>query len=286
MRRTARLARIGALLGGIVAVGAAPLGCASTHPPDEARSASPAPAAARSDRLDGTEQLNEYQRRARMHYQMAIDHLRQGRTPQAIAELLDAERFDPNYPDTELALAEAYREQGRLAETEAHLLRALQIDPHFHEAQLNLAAYYIQVERYADAVRLLQTALDDPTFPAPWRALTNLGWAEYRLGQLDGAYEHLQRAVDFRPDYWPARLDLGILEAERGKTDAAIQDFQHVLESRPGPLAEAEARFRLAKLLLSRGDRKAAVRHLMAASALEPSGPWSKRSAEALKTLQ
>ena len=210
----------------------------------------------------------------------------QNRGPQAIGELLTAERFDPLDAQIQFALAEAYRLQGRQAETEAHLVRALQLDPNFHQARFNLAAIYIQAERTEEAVTLLNQLLADPTFPAPWRALTNLGWAEFRLGRFDSAHQHLALAVDYRPDYWPARLNLAILEAERGNRDEAIQHFERVLEGKPSALAEAEVRYRLAEQLVSRGDKVGAVRQLNIASGLQPSGAWSKRSAEYLKTLK
>lgn len=274
-------------LAAALAVGSS-LGCATSQSP-ETKSVATSPPSSRSasqrDRVGGSAELSQPQRRAHVHYQTAIDYLRQDRPPEAVGELLSAERFDPMNAEIQFALAEAYRRQGRDAETEAHLLRALQIRPDYHEARLNLAAFYIQVERTEEAVALLNQMLADPTFPSPWRALTNLGWAEYRLGRLDEAHQHLSLAVDYRPDYWPARLNLGILEAERGNRAEAIQHFERVLEGKPSPLAEAEVRYRLAEQLLALGDKKGAVRHLTVASDLRPNGPWSKRSAEYLKTL-
>jgi type IV pilus assembly protein PilF len=267
------------------------LGCATTAPPDAAPvAASPPPAVAvagtaQPNRLDRSAPLTEPQKRAQMHYQMGVDHLRQGRSPQAIGELLSAERFNPLDETIQFALAEAYRQQGRNAEAEAHLIRAIQIRPSYHEARLNLAAYYIQSERLDEAIPLLKQLLAEPTFPAPWRALTNLGWAEYRSGRLDEAHQHLTLAVDYRPEYWPARLNLGILESERGNRAEAIEHFERVLEGKPSPLAEAEVRYRLAEQLLSLGDKPGAVHHLTVASNLRPNGPWSKRSADYLKTL-
>jgi tetratricopeptide (TPR) repeat protein len=250
--------------------------------------AAPAPVrpATRGTKAEIEAQKVEMQRRARVHYQMGVEHLRANRSPQAVSALLEARRFDPDSERTELALAEAYRQQGRSREAEAHLLRALQIDPRFHQAAFNLSALYIQTERYEEAIPHLQQLLADPTFAGPWRALSNLGWAEYRLGRYDDAHRHLTLAVDHRPDHWPARLNLGILEAERGNRDTAIEQFQHVLQDDPGPLAEAEVRFRLAEQLMSAGDKQGAVRQLKTASNLEPSGPWSRRSAEYLQTLQ
>lgn len=252
---------------------------ASSPPPMSARASTP------RDGIAKPPQLTDAQKRARMHYQMGVDNLQDGRGPQAIGELLTAERFDPMDAQIQFALSEAYRQQGRMAETQAHLMRSLQLNPNFHKARLNLAAMDIQAERYESAVTLLNQLLADPTFPSPWRALTNLGWAEYRLGQFDAAKQHLTLAIDYRPDYWPALLNLGILEAERGNRDEAIQHFQRVLEAKPSSLAEAEVRFRLAEQLVSAGDKMGAVRQLNVASGLQPSGPWSKRSAEYLQTL-
>ncbi|RIL06960.1 MAG: hypothetical protein DCC71_04795 [Proteobacteria bacterium] len=264
-------------------------GCASMRSPEgevTKPAARPARPAASSQTLAEEQQITDAQRRARMNYQVGVENLRQGRPPQAVAALLEAERWDPHSERTQLALAEAYRQQGRNRETEAHLLRALQINPRYHEAALNLAALYLQTERYEESIPPLERLLDDPTFPGPWRALTNLGWAEYRLGRLDDAYRHLSLAVDYRPDHWPARLNLGILESERGNRAEAIAHFQRVLENQPGPSAEAEVRFRLAEQLESLGDRRGAVRQLTTARDLEPSGPWTQRSAEFLKSLQ
>jgi len=264
---------------------AASIGCASLMGGDDKKVSAPPPREmTRSEAKAAAE--NEMQRRARTHYQLGVDYLRSGNPAQAISSLLEARRADPNSERTELALSEAYRQQGRDREAEAHLLRSLQIKPGFHQGLLNLAAIYIQTERYQEAVPMLEQLLADPTFPGPWRALTNLGWAEYRLGRVDDAYRHLTLAVDHRPDYWPARLNLGILEAERGNRDQAIAQLQQVLQLEPGPFAEAEVRFRLAEQLLSQGDRQGARRQLTTASRLEPSGPWSKRSAETLKTLE
>ncbi len=265
------------------------LGCATGQAPDATTpvASSPPPRApAPKDGIEKNPRATDAQKRARMHFQMGLDSLRANRAPDAIGELLTAERFDPLDPQIQFGLAEAYRQQGRTVETEAHLVRSLQLDPNFHQARLNLAAVYIQADRYDEAITLLNQLLADPTFPSPWRALTNLGWAEFRAGRLDAAHQHLSTAVDYRPEYWPARLNLGILEAERGNREEAIQHFQRVLEGKPTPLAEAEVRYRLAEQLISAGDKMGAVRQLNVASDLQPSGPWSKRSAEYLKTLE
>ena len=235
---------------------------------------------------DGETEFKEAQRRARMHYELGIDRMRDGRNPEAIGELLQAVRLDAQDEKSQLALAEAYRRGGRFPEAEEHLRAALVIKPDFQQAHLNLSALYIQLERYELAIPHAQRLLDDATFPHPWRALTNLGWAEFKLGRFDEARRHLTLALDYKEDYWPARLNLGILDADRGNRAEAVQHFERVLGSQPGPLAEAEVRFRMAELLVSLGDRKSAIQQLTRVSDLRPSGPWGKRSAEYLESLQ
>ena len=252
-------------------------GCASSRPPRKPPEEHP---------VEGKNEPSHEQRLARMHYEVGVEHLSAGRTPQAVGELLESVRLNPNDEQAHLALGEAYRRSGRMAEAEQHLLRALQIKPDYQQAHLNISALYIQLERYPEAIPHAQHLIDDPTFPFPWRALTNLGWAELQLGHLDSAAQHLAVALDYKPDYWPARLNLGILQAQRGNRTEAVQHFERVLEAQPGPLAEAEVRYRLAELQVAMGDRAAAIDQLTRATDLHPSGPWGKRSAEYLKSLQ
>ena len=252
-------------------------GCASTRPPRKPPEERPVAA---------KDEPTHDQRLARMHYEVGVEHLSTGRTPEAVGELLESTRLNPNDEQAQLALAEAYRRSGRMVEAEQHLLRALQIKPDYQQAHLNISALYMQLERYQEAVPHAQHLIDDPTYPYPWRALTNLGWAELQLGRLDSAAQHLAVALDYKPDYWPARLNLGILQAQRGNRAEAVQQFERVLEAQPGPLAEAEVRYRLAELRVAMGDRAAAIDQLTRATDLHPSGPWGKRSAEYLKSLQ
>jgi type IV pilus assembly protein PilF len=278
---SSRTHRVGILLASL-ALAVAPVGlggCATSQGPGT-------DAASAAVRADRPAPETEAERRARVHYEVAIDRLNEGRTPEAIGELLLAVRLAPNDRQIRLALAEAYRRVGRFPEAEQHLLAALKIDPNYQQAHLNLSALYIQLQRYPEAIAHAQRLVDDPTFPDPWRALTNLGWAEFKLGRLDQAAHHLQLAVDYRDDYWPARLNLGILEAQRGNRSGAIENFERVLGANPGPLAEAEVRYRLAELYVAMGDKKTAIQQLTRASDLRPSGPWSKRSAEYLQSLQ
>lgn len=224
--------------------------------------------------------------KSRTHYDMGSNHLAAGRTALALREFLAAERITPEDPWIQHGLAEAYRRKGRLEESESHLLRAMALRPDFHEAMLNLAALYIQMERYDESAALSAKLVDDPTFQAPWRAYTNLGWAYFKLGRQAEARRALSSAIDHYPSYWPALLDLGILEAEAGRSLEALTLFQRVLEIEPGSGPEAEVNYRVAEIYVRLGNRDQAVQHLMAAADGSPRNPWVKQSGEYLKLLQ
>jgi tetratricopeptide (TPR) repeat protein len=223
--------------------------------------------------------------RARAHQSVGATHLKEGRLPLAIRELRASEELNPNDRWTQLTLAEAYRLKGLNADAERHLHKALEIDPKFQDARLTLSGLYIQTERYQEAIEEAQILIDDPTFPQPWTALTNKGWALVRLERRAEAREALVMAIEYNERYWRAQLNLGILDAEEGKRIDAIERFERVVEL-AGPLGNAEANYRIAEIYISLGNRKQAVEHLVAASSQRPSGPWGKRSEDTLKRLR
>jgi len=228
----------------------------------------------------------ENERKARSHYSVALNHLKEGRAAVAIGELQQADALQPNDPWIQLSLAEAYRLKAHNAEAEKYLLRALEIRPDFHAAKLNLSAIYIQIGRYDDGIRLSEELLADATFPIPWKALTNEGYAYFKLGKHAEARTKLETALEYHEGFWPAMLDLAILDEEEGKRLEALEGYEAVLATKPGPIAEAEAHYRIATIYISLGNKSKAMHHLSVASEAKPGGVWGKRSAEYLKRLR
>lgn len=231
-------------------------------------------------------QPEEDLRRSQSHYELGVDHLVQGRAELALRELLLAARLRPGHPPTHYALASAYIYKQKLAEAERELLRALEIHPEYHDARINLSTLYLQQQRWEEARVQTGILLDDPTYPAPWQAHSNQGWAELNLGRSAEARRDLQAAREYSPGYWPAILNLGILEQQAGHHLEAAELFQRMLELELDSNAEAEANYRLAEIYISLGKRERALGHLMAAVARTPDGEWGKRSEEYLRLLR
>jgi Tfp pilus assembly protein PilF len=217
---------------------------------------------------------------------VGIDYLAKGRTPMAIRELQHSHLLAPNDPVTIHWLGEAYRRRGLLDKALVHMLEAVELDPESHELRLNIAGLFIQLGRFREAAEQSQVLIDDPTFSAPWKAYTNLGWAELQLGNLTSARENLEEALAFKSDYWPARLNLGILEANSGRSLAAIVNFESVLEKRNlGVSAESEATYRLGEAYVSMGQRSKALEYFKRSAERMPLGRWAQQSEEYLKLL-
>lgn len=229
---------------------------------------------------------DEQLRKVSSHYDLGVDYLKGGNTAMAVRELQAALALDEKQPRVHHAIAEAYRLTGRFAEAEKHLQRSVALNPDFQGARLSLSALYVQMERYDDAIRESQRLADDPTFSAPWRALTNAGWAQFKLGRIDDARRTLSQALEMRDDYWPALLNLGILESQAGRRAEAIEKFSKVLVAKPGPSAEAETNYRMAEIYVSLGDRDRALAHLSTVLERQPYGEWGRRSQEYRKLLQ
>jgi Tfp pilus assembly protein PilF len=243
-------------------------------------------AACASDGSNPKQETSADLSRARAHHSVGATHLREGRIALAIRELRAAEKLNPRDKWIQLALAESYRRKGLSADCERHLLAALALDPVFQDARLTLSGLYIQMERYLDAVAQAELLVDDPTFPKPWEPLSNKGYALMQLGRRKEARTALELALEYHARYWRAQLNLGILDTQEGKRFDAMERFERVLGLGAGPLAAAEANYRMAEIYLSLGNRERAVEHLVAASSQRPSGSWGKRSEDTLKTLR
>jgi Tfp pilus assembly protein PilF len=224
-------------------------------------------------------------RRAVSHVEVGSDHLANGRSALALREFLAAEKLDAKNPRVQYALADAYLARGKRAEAERHARRALVLFPDYHDARLFLSALMLVQKRYAEAIPECNRLVDDPTFPSPWRALTNRAWAEYRLGQAKQARESLAQAREYRQDYWPATLALAILEGDAGRRTEAIRLFQDIIAQGPGPKVESEVNYRLAEIYVKLGKRREAMGHLTTSVARAPESQWAKKSQEYLKQL-
>jgi Tfp pilus assembly protein PilF len=234
----------------------------------------------------------EAMRQADAYRNLGAMHLQRGRPEASIREYTRALKANPRDARAHFGIGEAYRQRGDVDVAEAHLLEALEHDPELLEARLNLGALYVEQGRWEESIQQNVLLVEDPMFLLPERALVNLGWAEYKSGNLDSAQEHLMQAVQTNPRNLHGHLNLGVVLYDRADYIEAATSFVQVLkilEDRPAPLfaeLEAQTRFRLAQTYIRLGQREQALEHLHAASEKGGSGEWGQRSRSYLQVMK
>lgn len=229
---------------------------------------------------------------ARARRDLGIDYLSSRRTALAIRELRASLDADPSDPETHLWLGEAYRRKGQREEALEAFESAAKLAAHrkdiqtAQDARLNLSALLSQMGRHEEALEHCEAMSADPTFPSPWRPLTNCGWALLQLGRLDEARTHLDQALEYFPRYGPALLNLGILETKLNHPLAAITALEKAIASgRLSGSGRSEANFRLGELFVSLGDREKAIANFRAAVETAPTLEWGSQSQAYLDLL-
>jgi Tfp pilus assembly protein PilF len=224
--------------------------------------------------------------------QLAEAKLAKGEVEIAIGQYKESLELYPDDAETHFGLAEGYLRKRKLDLAEHHLKEAARIQPGHHEARLNLGVIYLVEQRWPEAMAVFRELADDPTFIRPARALVNLGWAQYKSGDLGGARSTFEQAVRSEGGNHVAHLDLGIVLYDQGDVVDAIRHFERVLEileNRPVAIygaTEAEARFRAAQGFVKLGKQSEAINHLELAAQRGGTGEWGEKSREYLAILK
>ncbi len=219
-------------------------------------------------------------------------YLQRGQNELAIREYRRALKIDGRDAACHFGVGEAYRRKEAYELAEVHLRKALRYDPMLLEARLNLGVLYLQQEDWSAAIEQNRMLVDDPTFLLPERALVNLGWAEYKSGNLVDAERYLREAVLSNERSIYANLNLAIVLQENGDHVRAVTYLEKVLailKDRPAESfreTEAQTRFRLAQAYISLGRRERALEHLRVASEQGGASEWGKRSQEYLGVIK
>lgn len=123
-----------------------------------------------------------------------------GRPVEALAELRQALRLRPNYPDAHLNLGLLLAQGGDPAGAVPHFRQAIRLWPGFAEAHNNLGAALAVQGLRADAVPHFRDAIR--ISPDHADARNNLGLALAQEGKLAEAAEQFRQAAALNPD-WP-----------------------------------------------------------------------------------
>jgi Tfp pilus assembly protein PilF len=146
----------------------------------------------------GCATLSENKETAELHMKIGTGHISAGNYPQALAELIQAEKLDPSNPAIQNNLGLAYFLRERYDLAEKHIRMALDLKPDFSEARNNLGRTLIERGKYTEAIAEINKVIEDLTYPNPDKAYTNLGIAEFKLRNFDSAKRSFLKSIEIQ----------------------------------------------------------------------------------------
>ncbi|MFH0958280.1 MAG: tetratricopeptide repeat protein, partial [Pseudomonadota bacterium] len=161
------------------------------------------------------ETQGKLQKTVELHYQLGINYLNEGKTPQALKELLAAQTLAPGNADVEHALGLAYQRKGMYNEAIEQYKKALTKDPKFTEAKNNLGTAYLAKGEPDEAISKFEECLGDPNYSTPEKAAYNLGVAYNLKKDVDKAIINYERAALLKKDNINALFNLGFCYEEK-----------------------------------------------------------------------
>src|SRR4051812_36489300 len=132
--------------------------------------------------------------------------------------------------------------------------------------QLEKAATLIRENRIAEAEQQLNSVLK--VAPNEVAALNLLGTVRAQQGKLNEAETLLTHAIRIDHEFVPAHMNLAFLYLLSHAPEKTILELREVIQIEPGNL---EANYKLARLLISRGQIDEAISTLEKAKTVQPS---------------
>jgi len=149
-----------------------------------------------------SKRMTKQERRANLHLKLGVTHLHAGNYPQALIELLKAEKIEPENPTIQNNLALAYFVRQKHDLSLKHIKKALTLDPKYSDARNNLGRILIDIGQYSEAQRQLKIVLKDLTYTQPAKAQTNLGLSYFKESRFKTAKKYLLKAIQTNREFW------------------------------------------------------------------------------------
>lgn len=195
--------------------------------------------------------------------------LTEARFREALRDLLEAEKLDPQNAQNHFLLATVYFHGFQKLElAEKHCRLALEhAEEEYSEADNLLGVVLMESGRVKEAIPYFERAMGNMLYATPQFAAQNLGTARHRLGEYDEAVRILERALQASPRLCGAYPQLAASEEARGKQGRAIRAYERFFKTcdvddmktfvTPAMLAPAFYRF---GMLLVKAERTAEAR--------------------------
>jgi type IV pilus assembly protein PilF len=140
-------------------------------------------------------------KRASLRLQLAIGYFQQGNYDVALDEAKKALAINHDYSDAYGVRALIYTAMGEMALAEENYQRAMRLAPHNPDLSNNYGSFLCQNGRGAAAMPYFESALKNPMYQSPVKAMVNAGDCALKMKNYEAAERYLLDALRFEPDF-------------------------------------------------------------------------------------
>ncbi len=171
--------------------------------------------------------------KANSYYQLGLAALNQGDYARARREITRAINTAPDIAHYHNHLGLVYYHTGDYKRSEELYRKALSLDRSYSDVYNNLGALYIRLGKLEKAVEYFEKVIEDPLYPYPHFAHTNLGIVRRMEKRFEDAKRHLNDALRVKGTHCEAYKELGIIYDEQSLFDKAFLNYQKAIQFCP-----------------------------------------------------
>lgn len=168
--------------------------------------------------------------RAQIHTDLAANYFLRAQHAVALQELAEAIKVDSGYAPAYNMLGLVYAELREDQRAEVNFRQAIERSPQFSEAHNNFGQFLCQRKRMKEARPHFETALANPLYASPEKALSNAGACSLEQGDLAAAEMYFTRAIQRAPNHASARLGLAEVQFRQDRWLGARAQLRQLTE--------------------------------------------------------
>lgn len=166
-------------------------------------------------------------KQAEIYFGAGTQSLMDKQYTEALKNLLEANKLDPNNSEILNNLGMAYYFKGENELAIKHLFQALKLNENNSDAKINLASIYYKAGKIQEAEKLYKKVLKDLTYDKQARTYFNLGIIELNERKNNVAAEnYFKKSIKEDDNYCPAYYHLGLIQYNRRQFNSSLRNFK------------------------------------------------------------
>lgn len=166
-------------------------------------------------------------KQAEIYFGAGTQSLMDKQYTEALKNLLQANKLDPDNSEILNNLGMAYYFKGEKDLAIKHLQKALEINKNNSDAKINLASIYYKAGKVQEAETLYKKVLKDLTYDKQARTYFNLGIIELHAHKdVVAAETYFKKSIKEDDNYCPAYYHLGLIQYKRRQFNSSLRSFK------------------------------------------------------------